>query len=223
MTDTSDAAMPTFSIQTDDGHNVTAVDAGGHYQDAIHTDGYQVGSWEEFQPVKCGDLGSGYSYYIVDANGSSLEAYDGGGLTDEAFGTGFWYDPAAYARFKLIRQTDGTYALQTANGVNYVTALQGGGLEQTYYETGCSIWNPCIGHLTDIFHTDATHVLGWEKFRITEVGNCKYSMQTTSGYYFGVDRDSRGDRIYTTDHSPATSKDLFEFVMSDLASPPIIR
>ena len=222
MTDVSTASLPAFSIQTYNGHNLTAVAAGGQYQDAIHTDGYQVGSWEEYQPVKCGDLASGYTYYILDANGESLEAYNGGGLTYEAFGGPGYYDPAAWARFKLVRQSDGRYALQTSTG-NYLTALQAGGLDQSYYETGCGLFSPCIGHFTDIFHTDATQVGGWEKFTITEVGSCKYSVQTTSGYYFGVSTDSAGHKLHTTDHSPATGKDLFEFVMSDLASPPIIH
>jgi len=222
MTDVSVASLPAFSIQTYNGHNITAVGAGGRYEDAIHTDGYQVGTWEQFQPVKCGDLASGYSYYIIDANGASLEAYKGGGLTDEAFGSAAYYDPAAFARFKLIRQSDGRYALQTASG-NFLTALQAGGLVQQYYETGCGLFDPCIGHLTDIFHTDATQVRTWEKFTITEVGSCKYSIQTASGFFFGVDTDSGGHKIHTTDHSPATGKDLFDFVMSDLASPPIIR
>ena len=29
--------------------------------------------------------------------------------------------------FRLIRQADGLYALQTENGINYVTAVNGGG------------------------------------------------------------------------------------------------
>lgn len=35
-------------------------------------------------------------------------------------------------KFKLIRQSDGTYALQTANGRTYLTALGGGGQVEKY-------------------------------------------------------------------------------------------
>ena len=48
-----------YELYTIGNRDVTAVGAGGQYEDAIHTDATNVGTWEELRPVKCGDLGSG--------------------------------------------------------------------------------------------------------------------------------------------------------------------
>jgi hypothetical protein len=214
-----------YSLYTINGNVVTAVGAGGQYYDPIHTDAYQTGSWEEVRPDKCGDLGSGYEYYVIAANGSPLTAVDGGGHADDyALVKGFWFGPsdAQWSRFKLIRQLDGTYALQTSNGVNYLTALNGGGLVQEYYECDPGWWGACIDSTSGIFHTDATHVLGWEKFRIADTGECKYTIQTTSGFYFGIYSTSHG-MLMTTRRSIVSDNEKFEFVMAGLGSPPIIH
>jgi hypothetical protein len=204
---------------------VTAVGDGGHYEDAIHTDATHLGTWEEFRPVKCGDLGSGYEYYIipnvVPADGLALDAPSGGGLVGGdavAMGYGGW----PQSRFRLIRQADGTYALQTSNGVNFVTALGGGGEVQEYIQCHHGLPGACIDGVTDIFHTDATQVRGWEKFRIVDLGNCKYTIQTMKGFFFGLYETSHG-MLFTTDRSVVSDNEKFEFVMSDLASPPIVR
>jgi hypothetical protein len=54
---------------------------------------------------------------------------------------------------------DGAYALQTADGFNYVTAVDGGGLANG-----------------DNLHTDATRVDAWEKFKIVDQGDATYTM-----------------------------------------------
>ena len=116
-----------FAIQTIRGNYLTAVGEGGKYEDAVHTDATQIGLWEHFRIVKCGDLGNGYQYNIIPANDTVLTAVKGGGLDrGDTIVQGFWPGDTldgAWARFKLIRQSDGTYALQTFNGMNYVTAL----------------------------------------------------------------------------------------------------
>ena len=214
-----------YSLYTQNGNVVTAVGAGGQYYDPIHTDGYQVGSWEELRPDKCGDLGSGYDYYIIAANGQPITADDGGGHTESyALTMGFWFGPtnAQWSRFKLLRQSDGTYALQTSNGVNYVTALQGGGLVQEYYECDPGWFGACLSGVNGIFHTDATSVLGWEKFRIADTGECKYTIQTASGFYFGIYSTSHG-MMMTTRRSIVSDNEKFELVMAGLGSPPIIH
>jgi hypothetical protein len=215
-----------YSLFTIRNNVVTAVGAGGRYDDAIHTDGYQVGSWERLRPVKCGDLGDGYEYYILDANGTMLTADDGGGHADDyAIVRGWWPgEPsnAQWSRFRLMRQSDGTYALRTSNGVNYVTALQGGGLVEQYVECDPGWFGACIDGRTGIFHTDATAVRGWEKFRIVDTGDCKYAIQTSSGFYMGIFASSHGTMM-TTRRSSITSTEKFEFVMSGLGSPVIIQ
>jgi hypothetical protein len=213
-----------YGLGTIGGRSVTAVDAGGHYEDAIHTDGFHVDTWEEFRPVKCGDLGSGLDYYIipnvVPADGWGLSAPDGGGRLNGAVTMGYGGRPET--RFKLMLQTDGAYALQTSNGVSFVTALGGGGQVQVYQHCDPGTPGACIDGLTDIFHTDATRVLGWEKFRIADQGNCKYTIQTTSGFFFGLYQTSHG-MLFTTRRTEITDNEKFEFVMSGLGSPPVLH
>jgi hypothetical protein len=72
--------------------------------------------------------------------------------------------------------------------------------------------------VSDVYHTDATQVLGWEKFRIADLGNCKYTIQTNSGFYFGL----FGDYL-TTRSSLISDDEKFELVISSLGSPPILH
>jgi hypothetical protein len=213
-----------YALYTIGGRNVTAVGAGGHYEDAIHTDARHVDTWEEFRPVKCGDLGSGHDYYIipniVSNDGVVLSAPDGGGRVSGAVSTGYGGWPES--RFKLIRQTDGSYALQTSNGANFVTALGGGGQVQVYEHCHAGFPGACIDGVSDIFHTDATQVRGWEKFRIADLGNCKYTIQTMKGFFFGQYQASEGV-FFTTRRSVISDNEKFQFVMSGLGSPPILH
>ena len=128
----------------------------------------------------------------------------------------------AESRFKLIRQPDGTYALQTSNGSNFVTALGGGGEVQEYIHCHPGFPGACIDSITDIFHTDATQVLGWEKFTITDLGNCKYTIQTIKGFFVGQYQAPEGV-FFTTDRSVVSDNEKFQFVMTGLASPPILH
>ena len=99
-----------------------------------------------------------------------------------------------WPKFRFIRQGDDSYALQTPNGSNFVTALGGGGKVEKL--------NPADGSITKIFHTDATQVQAWERFKITEIdGSCWYYMQTVSGKYVGLVWDQ---------HTPLLSTDLDE-------------
>ncbi len=219
-----DFAATWYGLNTIGGRNVTAVGAGGHYENAIHTDGFRVGTWEEFRPVKCGGLGSGFAYSIIPNvvafDTWSLSAPDGGGRTSSALGTGYGGRPES--KFKLILQPDGSYALQTSNGVNFVTALGGGGQVQVYQHCHHGFPGACIDSLSDIFHTDATQVRGWEKFRIVDQGSCKYTIQTTSGFFFGLYQSSHG-MLFTTRRSVISDNEKFEFVMAGLGSPPILH
>lgn len=51
-----------FTIQTFDGHFLTAVGGGAKAADAFHTDATKALDWEYFVVSKCGDVGSGYTY-----------------------------------------------------------------------------------------------------------------------------------------------------------------
>ena len=82
-----------YELYTIGKRDVTAVGAGGQYEDAIHTDATNVGAWEEFRPVKCGDLGTGIEYFIipnvVPFDGWALSAPGGGGAVSDAVATGY--------------------------------------------------------------------------------------------------------------------------------------
>jgi hypothetical protein len=213
-----------FAIQTIHGGYLTAVGEGGKYEDAMHTDATQIGSWEHLRLVKCGDLGSGYQYNIIPANDQILTAVNGGGLNQgDTIVQGYSPDESPWARFKLIRQSDGSYALQTSNGVNYVTALGGGGEVQKYLPPNCGpIFGACLGGASTIFHTDATQVQAWERFKFIDQGNCKYAIQTVSGYFVGIFLDPTLGPLLTTDRSTISNNEKFQLVMYDLASPPVV-
>jgi hypothetical protein len=200
-----------FAIQTIHGNFLTALGAGGQgdfpSSDVFHTDATQINAWEHFRLVKCGDLGSEYQYTIVAGSASFdpfLYAPGGGGAADSGSLDTIRLDRTENAdsvwllgwpKFRFIRQGDGSYALQTPNGVNYVTALGGGGKVETL--------NPADASITKIFHTDATQIQAWERFKFTETppGSCWYYMQTVSGKYVGL--------VY--DHNtPLLSTDLDE-------------
>ncbi|SLM49187.1 conserved exported protein of unknown function [Nitrospira japonica] len=216
-----------YGIGTIKGNFLTAVGAGGKYQDALHTDAKQIQAWEQFRIVKCGDPGSGYEYAIMAADGEFLASNNWEGKP----GFGLSARPAeAEMKFKLFRQSDGTYALQTANGRTYLTALGGGGqvekYDRKYYTPDCGglFGGPCVGGSAPIFHTDATQVQAWEKFRIIDQGNCTYAIQTSSGFFSGIFKDSSGVTLLTTRRDGAPSaNEKFQLVVFGLASPAIIQ
>jgi hypothetical protein len=215
-------AAPTYyGLQTIKGNYLTAMGAGGKYQDAIHTDTTQIKGWEQFRIVKCGDPGSAYEYGILAANGNFLTASNGGGSSNYVVLSA---PSGVGSRFKLFRQGDGTYAFQTGNGVNYLTALGGGGQVQKYATCGFSLTGACLEGFTQILHTDATQVKGWEKFRVIDQGNCTYSIQTSSGFFMGIYKDSSGHMSLTTRRDGApTANEKFQLVVFGLASPAILQ
>lgn len=73
--------------------------------------------------------------------------------------------------------------------VQTVTALGGGGLVQKYHPQDCGMFEACIGGFSTLFHTDATLIKGWEKFRVIDQGNCTYAIQTASGFFVEIYKD----------------------------------
>jgi len=217
---------PYYGIGTSKGNFLTAVGAGGRYQDAIHSDARQVQAWEQFRIVKCGDPGSGYEYGIMAADSELLATSTYQGKT--------WFGLSGHPseqemKLKLIRQGDGSYALQTTSG-RFVTALGGGGqvekYDRKYWTPDCGglFGGPCVGGAAPIFHIDATQVQAWEKFRLVDQGNCTYTIQTTSGFFAGIFKDGSGVTLLTTRRDgAATANEKFQLVVFGLASPPIIQ
>ena len=105
-----------------------------------------------------------------------------------------------WQRFRLMKQSDGSYGLLTSNGVNYVTAVQGGGLASG-------------GITTDNLVTDRTQVQAWEKFRLVEHGSCTYVIQTPSGHYLGKKTATTGIGLFATNVSDINSATKFRLAM----------
>jgi hypothetical protein len=105
---------------------LTAVGGGGHNSgDTIHTDATVAKSWETFLPYRAGSFGTGSTYgiQIWGGNRSDEQALRGWLF---AFGGGGDPGPGAvWISWTLLKQPDGTYALQTANGT-VLTAIDGG-------------------------------------------------------------------------------------------------
>ena len=78
---------------------------------------------------------------------------------------------------------------QTVNG-HYLTAVGGG------------------GRTTDVIHSDATHLLGWEMFTLNSLGGGVYDIQTLDGHY--VTAVGGGGRTTDTIHTDATRVGAWE-------------
>jgi hypothetical protein len=174
-----------WAIQTLKGYFLTALGGGGHTNaetdgDTIHTDALQVLDWELFNIFRSGDFGTGSTYFIQDASHPSggsgyLTAMAGGGLPPNPSqppltsygGIPYWMS------FTLLKQADGTYALQTGSG-GILTALVGG--------------LPGAG-----FRTDTPTIGNWEKFTLVDHGDFTAYIKTHAGTYlrsgFGGNKD----------------------------------
>jgi len=183
------AASYGYTLQTYDNNYLIATNGGNTATGAFFTS-YNPDGNTSYTFQHCGDLGTGFAYninvlmlpYTAEAYTPLYAAY-GGGLNGNAV-NGHEQPPVltvyapqdlrntdlhTAANFRFIRQTDGTYALQTADGVHYVTAANGGGIEYGF-----------------TLHTDATQVQAWEKFRIVDQGNCTYTIQAADGYFLAA-------------------------------------
>jgi len=166
-----------YAIQTVRGYFITAVGGGGkNIGETIHTDARTVGSWEEFNLFRCGDLGSGSTYGIETGapgaffNISNWIAAAGGGqnagpnalVTNDLI--------TSHLTFTLLRQPDGSYAMQTASGY-FVTANGGGAPGQG-------------------FRTDAAQIGSREKFTYVDNGDCTGYLKTYDGNYVSAPANS---------------------------------
>jgi predicted RNA methylase len=95
--------------------------------------------------------------------------------------------------FTLIDSGSGTaviqYGLLTTNG-HYLTAVDSG------------------GRTTDVIHSNATQLLGWEMFTLNSLGGGVYDIQTLDGHY--VTAVGGGGRTTDTIHTDATRVGAWE-------------
>ena len=145
------------------------------------------------------------STYIGDAPGEYgryLSATSGGGLITGNPITPV-YGLGAATRFKLVLLGNGTYAIQISNGINYVTADQGGGLAHG---------SPTDGNL----QTNRVAAEAWEQFEFLAQADGTYAIKTSSGFYvavelYGVNISTRISELAAAYNIGYTAK--FELVM----------
>jgi hypothetical protein len=173
--------VPDFAIQTLKGYFLTAVGGGGHNSgETIHTDALKALEWERFNIVRRLDFGTGSTYGIISAFnpkngdgtiGSWLVADEAGnepGNNAISFGAGIPIE----TYWTLLKQSDGTYAFQTASG-RVLTANEGG----------------LAGFRTD---TPVEDIGNFEKFTIVDNGegsNFTALIKTYSGLYLAAGND----------------------------------
>jgi hypothetical protein len=100
----------------------------------------------------------------------------------------------SWEAFTLVDAGDGVHVgIRTLTG-NYLTAVGGG------------------GRTTDVIHSDATALLGWEKFNVIRIGGDGFAIQTLDGHFLTA--VGGGGRTTDVIHSDATlvqSWELFRF------------
>ena len=138
----------TCSIQTVDGHYLTAVGGGGRTTDVIHTNATRVGAWEKFTLIDSGDGSPVIHYGLRTSAGYYLTAVgDGGRTTDVIHSNATWLQ--GWEKFQFNSLGYGWFDIQVGDG-HYLTAVNGGGLSSG-----------------DTLHTNATRVGAWEEFYLT--------------------------------------------------------
>ncbi|MCA9457960.1 MAG: hypothetical protein KC587_14940, partial [Nitrospira sp.] len=108
--------------------------------------------------------------------------------------------------------------------VHAATVWGGGGQMQKYHPQDWGMFEVCIGGCSTLFHNDATQIQGWEKFRVIDQGNCSYAIQTASGFFVGIYKDSSGVTLLTFHRDGApTTNEKFQLVSHGLGSPAILQ
>lgn len=164
-----------FALRTSRGFYLTAVGGGGHDSgDTIHTDAVVAKSWETFRPYRSAQFGTGSTYGIQIWGGNASDEADLRGWLFVNVGGG---DPGPGAlwlteegeideiSWTLLKQFDGTYALQTAKGT-VLTAIDGGA--------------PGAGFSTD---TPVDAIGDTERFTLVDNGDLTVCIKTPVGTY----------------------------------------
>jgi hypothetical protein len=138
-------AWPVCTIQSYDGHYLSAIGGGGRTTDAIETNRTLPSTWETFTLVST--FGG---YGIKTSNGNLLTAVGGGGRTTDVIETNRTV-LQEWEKFTLVpvatQGRTGWYAIQTFDG-HYLTAVNSGG----------------VGSAFDALHSNATQIQAWEEF-----------------------------------------------------------
>ena len=167
-----------FGLKTIRGFFLTAVGGGGHNSgDTIHTDATVARGWESFLTYRASHFGTGSTYGIQIWGGNASDEQNLRGWMFVNVGGG---DPGPGAlwlteegeineiSWTLLKQPDGTYALQTANGT-VLSAIDGGA--------------PGAGFRSDI---PVNAIGNNEKFTLIDNGDMTVWIKTFVGTYISL-------------------------------------
>ena len=150
---TGQATAPAFgftvacTIQSFDGHYLSAIGGGGRTTDVIETNRTVPSTWETFTLVPTFDSASHSG--IRTASGNYLTAVGGGGRTTDVIESNRT-QVSTWESFGLVPLPSlgpGFYAITTFNG-HYLTAVNSGGIAQA----------------DQAIHSNATQIGTWEEF-----------------------------------------------------------
>jgi hypothetical protein len=134
------------SLQSFDGHYLTAVGGGGRVTDVIHSDANVARAWEKFRFVEVRAPGMPLRYAIQTMTGNYFTIVGGGGRVTDVIHSNATRI-GAWEIVRLVSLGHSIYAIQTATG-NFLTAQDSG------------------GRVTDVIHSNATRIGTWERFRL---------------------------------------------------------
>jgi len=153
---TARVAAPAFAttvqictIQSFDGHYLTAIGGGGRGAFSIATDRTSPSTWENFTLLRT-SFGGGWA--IRTSNGDFLSAIDGCGRTTDVIESNRT-QVSTWESFGLVPLPSlgpGFYAITTVNG-HYLTAVNSGGIAQA----------------DQAIHSNATQIGTWEEFYLS--------------------------------------------------------
>src|SRR5262249_41378864 len=147
----------------------------------FHTDATTASTWEKFRLIKCRELGSGYTYAIVQTgvkatsspSNQYLNAIDGGGRATQAM--------TAFGDLGLMHVSSSSV---------YVT-----GRLPSRLPTGFTMsLQTTEGGLRERTLTNQTHIQAWEIFKIVDSSGDHgvYTIQTISGSFLGIGQGQLG-------------------------------
>ena len=169
-----------FALKTTKGFFLTAVGGGGHNSgDTIHTDATVAKSWETFLTYRSSQFGTGSTYGIQIWGGNGpgeadlrgwMVAHNGGGdLGPYALWLAEEGSYPVELSWTLLKQADGTYALQTYSGT--VLSATGGGA-------------PGVGGFRS--DTPVDSIGNSEKFTLEDQGDFTVCIKTINGTYISI-------------------------------------
>ena len=134
------------TIQSFDGHYLSAIGGGGRTTDVIHTNATVPQAWETFTIVNSFDGSDPVHFGIRTGNGNFLTAVGGGGRTTDVIHSNATL-LQAWEKFTFVHRAGGVYNIRTIDG-HYLTAVNSGG----------------IGSAFEAIHSNATVPQSWEEF-----------------------------------------------------------